>query len=262
MGIIIGGNTLSGTNFNSLGETPSTPNVVTDGLALWLDAGNFSSYINSNNYYDCGYGCQYYSTNPGCTNCNTQWKDLSGYGTDGTLVNGVGINYGASGGGSMFFDGANDYVSVSNTNLIHGTSNWTYSAWVNFSSTPSLGTIFENGSWTSCLLIRFETNGITIYSMGSYWGKFTLNPTLGVWYKVDFVRSGNTIYFYLNGVNTESISFSANIQPSNNLYIGMSQHSAGQCFHGRIAVAQIYTKDLSSSQITQNFNNGRQRFGL
>lgn len=261
MGIILGGNTLSGTNFNSLGELPATPNMVTDNLVLHLDAGNNSSYLNSSNYYDCGYGCQYYASNPGCTNCNTQWKDISGRGTDGTLVNGTAINY-DTGGGAMFFDGSNDYVSVSNSNLNHTNQNWTYSAWINFSSTPSLGTIFENGSWTSCLLIRFETNGITIYSMGSYWGKFTLVPTLNVWYKVDFVRSGNNIIYYLNGANSGSIGFSANVLPSPNLFIGMSQHSAGQCFHGRIAVASIYNRALSASEILQNFNNGRQRFGV
>ena len=89
MGIILGGNNLSGTNFNTQGEIPTTPTVVTDGLVLWLDAGNLDSYINTSaNYYDCGYGCQYYSSNPGCTNCNTQWKDMSGNGADGSLVNG------------------------------------------------------------------------------------------------------------------------------------------------------------------------------
>ena len=260
MGIILGGNTFGATDFNPSGEAAS-PALVTRDLVLWVDAGNNASYANTSNYYDCGYGCQYYSSNPGCTNCNTQWKDMSGYGTDGTLVNGTGIDY-STGGGSMFFDGSNDYVTFPNTNLTHGTKNWTYSAWINFSSTPSLGTIFENGSWTSCLLIRFETNGITIYSMGSYWGKFTLNPTLDTWYKVDFVRNGNTVFYFFNGVSTASLGFSANISPSSNLYIGMSQHSAGQCFHGRIGQAQIYSRALSDAEILQNFNNGRMRYGV
>ena len=78
MGIILGGNTLSGTNFSSLGDTPSTPNVVTDGLVLHLDAGNSSSYNSSGYYYDCGYGYQYYVSNPGCTAANTKWFDISG----------------------------------------------------------------------------------------------------------------------------------------------------------------------------------------
>lgn len=261
MGIDLGGNIFFANDFNPSGEAAS-PTLVTRGLVLWLDAGNNASYINSSNYYDCGYGCQYYSSDPGCTNCNTQWKDMSGNGTDGTLVNGTTIDYNEGGGGSMFFDGSNDFVTIPNTNIIHRSNNWTYSTWVRFSSTPSLGTIFENGSWTSCLLIRFETNGITIHSMGNYWGKITFNPTLNVWYRLDFVRNGNNIFFFIDATSVGSLSFTADIQPSSNLYIGMSQHAAGQCFHGRISQAQIYNRAISDAEILQNYNNGRARYGV
>lgn len=179
---------------------------------------------------------------------------------NGTFANGP--TYNSSNGGSIAFDGTDDYVSASNASLIHRTSNWTYSCWVNFSGTPGLGTIFENGTWTNCILIRFETNGITIYSMSTYWGKFTLIPTLGIWYKLDFIRNGNSIDFYLNGSYSQSISFTADIQPSANLFIGMSQHAAGQCFNGRIAQVQIYTRALTAAEVAQNFNAHRARFGV
>lgn len=188
------------------------------------------------------------------------WADLTGNGNHGQLVNGV--RESSDNLGSLVFDGTDDYASLSNTMLVHGTSNWAYSCWVNFSGTPGLGTIFENGSWVNCLLIRFETNGITIYSMSTYWGKFTLTPSLGIWYKFDFIRNGNSIDFYLNGTYSQSISFTANVQPSANLFIGMSQHSAGQCFSGKIANAQIYNRALTASEIQQNFNALRGRFGI
>ena len=188
------------------------------------------------------------------------WADLSSNGNNGELLNGVREN--SNNLGSLVFDGTNDYVTAPNTSLIHRTSNWAYSAWVNFSGTPGLGTIFENGSWTSCLLIRFETNGITIYSMSSFWGKFTLSPTLGIWYKLDFIRNGNVIDFYLNGVYSQSLSFTADIQPSSNLFIGMSQHAAGQCFNGKIAQASVYNRALTAAEIQQNFNATRGRYGL
>ena len=72
MGIIIGGNTLSG-NFNNSGESQNTPSVVTDGLVLHLDAGINNSYINKispitiNKPKFC-YRC--YST--------IEWKDYNG----------------------------------------------------------------------------------------------------------------------------------------------------------------------------------------
>ena len=190
-------------------------------------------------------------------------NDISGNSNNGAFTNtGNAPLYSSANGGSWIFDGVNDYVSAPNTSLIHRTSNWSYSCWVNFNGTPGAGTIFENGSWTNCLLIRFETNVITIYSMSSFWGSFSLSPTLGMWYKLDFIRNGNNIYFYLNGSYSQSISFTADIQPSSNLFIGMSQHSAGQCFNGRISQASIYNRALSAAEVTQNFNATRGRFNI
>jgi hypothetical protein len=99
--------------------------------------------------------------------------------------------------------------------------------------------------------------------MGSLWGTFAFAPTLGVWYKLDFVRDGNVINFYVNGVYQTQISFTANIAPSpNNLYIGMSQHAAGQCFNGKINLAMVYTSALTAAQVAQNFNGTRGRYGV
>jgi len=214
------------------------PEVVDNGLILSLDAGNSKSYPGS----------------------GTNWNDLSGNNTNGTLTNGP--TYNSANGGSLVFDGANDYISASNTSLVHRTSNWSYSCWVNFSAITSLGTIFENGSWGNCLLIRFQTNVIAIYSMSAYWGAFTFSPTLGVWYKLDFIRNGNSIDFYINGVYSQSMNFTADIQPSSNLFIGMSQHAPGQCFNGKIAQVSIYNRALTASEVSQNFNALRGRFGV
>lgn len=162
----------------------------------------------------------------------------------------------------MTFDGTDDYIPTSNSALIHGTSNWTYSAILKFAGTPSEGTVFENGSWTSCLLIRFQTNGFAIYSMGSYWGFFNFVPTLGVWYSFDFIRNGNVVNFYVNGAFSQQFSFTANVQPSSNLYIGMSQHAPGQCFNGNIPVAKIYNRALSAGEVRQNYLHYKTRFNL
>jgi hypothetical protein len=212
------------------------PKIVTSGLVLALDAADKLSYRGT----------------------GTTWRDLSGNNNTGTLINGP--TFSAANMGSIVFDGTDDYVSASNSLLVHRTSNWTYSFWLKFSGTPSLGTILENGSWTSSLLIRFQTDGITIYSMGNLWGKFTLSPTLGLWYKLDFIRNGNSLDFYLNGIYSQTMSFTADIQPSSNIFIGMSQHAAGQCFYGNISQVSIYNRSLSATEILQNFNVTRTRF--
>jgi hypothetical protein len=65
-----------------------SPSIVTSGLVLCLDAANPKSYPGS----------------------GTTWTDLSGNGNNGTLVNGP--TYSSVNGGSIVFDGSNDYIST------------------------------------------------------------------------------------------------------------------------------------------------------
>lgn len=64
------------------------PHIVTDGLVLALDAANPTSYPGS----------------------GTTWRDLSGNNNSGSLVNGPTFN--SVNGGSIVFDGSNDYVNI------------------------------------------------------------------------------------------------------------------------------------------------------
>jgi hypothetical protein len=162
------------------------------------------------------------------------------------------------------FNGSTNHITVGNTGMTHGTADWTYTMWANWTAITSLGTIYENGSWTSSLLIRFETNGFTIYSMGSLWGFVSFTPVLNTWYHLTFVRTGNTVLFYVNSIQTGTVaSFTANIVPGTSLtFIGMSQHAPGQCFNGRLDAGSIYTRALSLTEVQQNFNASRIRYNI
>lgn len=63
------------------------PNIIEDGLVLYLDAGNRKSYPGS----------------------GTTWFDISGYKSTGILTNGPTFN--SSSLGSLVFDGINNYVN-------------------------------------------------------------------------------------------------------------------------------------------------------
>ena len=218
-----------------------SPSIVTTNLGLCLDAANPRSYPGS----------------------GTAWNDVSGNARNGTLVNGTAYN--SSNGGSFVFDGVDDYVNVANSNLNHGTSNFSYSCWVNLAAKPALGTIFENGTWTNSIIFRYENTGISLFAMGTGYGFYTFNPSLSTWNHLTFVRDGNNMLFYINGVYSTLLAFgtSLNVNPSpNNLFIGMSQHAAGQCFNGRINLAMVYTAALTAAQVAQNFNASRGRYGV
>ncbi len=66
------------------------PNIVKDGLVFYLDAGSPNSF---------------YPPTAGAT-----WKDTSGNGHIGTLTNGP--TYDSANGGTIVFDGVDDYVST------------------------------------------------------------------------------------------------------------------------------------------------------
>ena len=69
------------------------PTVVTNGLVLALDAADRNSYPGS----------------------GTAWTDISGRGNTGTLTNGP--TYSSANGGSIVFDGTNDYVDCGSINF-------------------------------------------------------------------------------------------------------------------------------------------------
>ena len=70
------------------------PKIVTNGLVLYLDAANKKSYPGS----------------------GTTWTDLSGNNNTGTLTNGP--TFDSNNGGSIVFDGTNDYVSNTMSNCV------------------------------------------------------------------------------------------------------------------------------------------------
>ena len=190
------------------------------------------------------------------------WNDVSGGGRNGTLFNGVSfVPYKNS--GILVFDGTDDYAVTSNSGMLPaGTGGFSYFAWVNLQGKPQFGTIFENGLYTAGILIRYNYNGVEIYSQGSYFGKFTFDPTLNTWHYLGFIRDGNTLYFYQNGSTSQNIGFSPSISYYSDLYIGTSQHATNQVFNGYIPVAQIYNRTLSAIEVTQNYNAQKNRFGL
>jgi hypothetical protein len=273
MSIIIGGNILDANDLNPSGNTVNVPNVVTKDLVLWLDAGNFNSYNETNNYYDCGYGCMYYSSNPGCTNCNTQWKDMSGFGYDGTFNGGMGISYNI-GGGSMYFDASNDYVSVGNLGSF---STFTVEIWFksdsvsNYRNPIDCNWLVYNGSYSNIgPRLEQDSNGTLGWVVGDAAGNYTgvnvvpsgLNSSLT--HCAVITKTGASSFLsYYNGANVTSTTFANWTGTMSNLNIGRGfSASAERWFNGSIPIVRIYKRALSATEILQNYNNGRIRFGV
>jgi hypothetical protein len=213
-----------------------SPKIVTDGLVLYLDAANTRSYPGS----------------------GTVWSDLSRGGNNGTLTNGPTFNSGN--GGSIVFDGSNDYVSVSSSTSLNEPK--TIESW-----------IYVTSQQTAMILSRgignYELYTFTDGFVYTYWGNaFNAsinNPsvTLNVWNQFCFTLSGTTETVYKNGSLIGSRTLNATPSYSNTGNLDIARRNTNTLYlNGRIPNIKIYNRALSSTEILQNYNATKTRFGL
>jgi hypothetical protein len=210
-----------------------SPLVVTDGLVLYLDAANTKSY-------------------PGA---GAVWNDISQSGNNFSLVNGPAFN--PANGGSIVFDGADDYSINSNFKY----SPFTYDIY------------FKGGS------------GYISRLFGYGWGLYVNSPgQLAVWVDTNTSHRSTTttIAYDSNLITNISIAFANNAfslykngtflqtvtTPGSSVYSTTTQFTIGadtiasSLFTGNIYLAKMYSRALSAAEITQNFNALRTRFGI
>lgn len=233
-----------------LGNRPNVSYYVTSGLQLYLDAGNTASY-------------------PGT---GTTWTDLSGNGNNGTLTNGP--TFSSSNGGSIVFDGSNDYVTVPfSANFPTGSSARTLCAFLNASTVSGGRSIFGIGGNTSAGCrsnLWIENAGtIGIETLGN--GVFTSSwagINNWVYLCVTYAAGGNSFAhtLYINGsqVSTSTVGSAATMNTLNtSCFIGTIPNAVGNNhFSGNISIVQLYNRVLTAVEVSQNFNAVRGRYGL
>lgn len=219
--------------------------IVTSGLMTYLDAGNLASYNNG----------------------ETKWYDISGNNNTAILYNGP--TYNASNGGSLTCDGANDYADVPlpsvnnyNTITVEGFIKWytsnggmffgmtTYDVWT-YSS--HLG--YNNGASNVIGL-----NSTTVTSLG----------LIGNYKHYAFVmnKTGQltTNKIYINGVEqTMTLAMNADGPiPGFSTNLRLCSWNSGNNFYGSITLGnlRVYNRELTSTEIQQNYNAQKARFGL
>jgi hypothetical protein len=227
-----------------------TSNIITDGLVLHLDAGNAASYSGT----------------------GVDWYDLTSNDNDGMLVNGP--TYDSGNGGTISFDGVNDYVDVP---AIQPTR-FTLSSWFKAVGAPSNNDsaggmliaanpqMFGGGldfylshSW-ALQCIRFGVQGNNIATSNNS----ALNNQI---YNAVATYDGTTIKIYVNGELAISRAHTKDpIYPTSgdiNVKIGKWGYGPYQRnLNGNIYSSQIYNRALTESEIQQNYNATKGRFGL
>ena len=219
--------------------------IVTDGLVLALDAADRNSYVSG----------------------STTWFDVSGNNNSGSLVNGPTFNSGN--GGSIVFDGVDDYVSLGNNSNLQ-TNQGTVSTWI---KTTQPGSNFRGIVTKQNNYGLFTNNGVLVtYDWGNVQTRTTgINIADGTWKNIVMSFTTNTgtplnnAVIYLNGVEVllTTIKFLNNnveVQVANGGAFSSVQFT--QVLNGNIPSVQIYNRALSASEVLQNYNAQKSRFGL
>jgi hypothetical protein len=209
--------------------------IVTDGLILNLDAGNLLSYAGSGN----------------------SWVDVSKNNNIGLLVNGP--TYSGVGASSyLTFDGTNDYVTLGKDIL---STVYTISAWFMLGDQASnrMQIIFDS-SYSGILMNK---NGGEFYykNVSSYLLNFSYSFNFNTWYNITAVNASNKKSIYINGSLVASIFDNSSYEPVNNFVIGSNAGSV-EFLLGKVAEVIAYNRALRSSEIYQNFNAMRTRYGI
>jgi hypothetical protein len=250
-----------GTQSNLMAANIEYENIVTSGSVLNLDAGFVGSYPTT----------------------ASNWYDISGNANNCTLVNGP--TYTTSGSGGIKFDAIDDYATIPDSNSLDLTE-LTISLWFNRGSILTL----TNSDGENFFLKGVSTNdeycpAVTLLGPTGGGRYAWVSQPLGVsyayiqppsqvlfanqWYNLVFTHvSTNTPIPYLNGVKQTDWTVS---NPTNPLLPNtwgaticgdQYRFTKRATFNGIMSIVQLYNRALSETEVLQNWNSLKGRFGL
>jgi hypothetical protein len=229
------------------------PNIVTDGLVLYLDAANPKSYISG----------------------STTWMDLSKSGYTFTSLNPPSYVTDSLGNKCFEYTGAGKYFDSTTNSPFSGNSfGITVIAVVNQFSTGNYYGILTQNEQNS-------TNSMAFLSLNGRFGTDHWSPggrrlitaaSNNQIYQVSWVvpswgtHQDSTTKIYLNGIDQPTEEYSrdivGNLVPRPFRVGNWQLNRTDMDFQGRIYSILVYDRVLSPTEILQNYNATKTRFGL
>ena len=225
--------------------------IVKDGLVLWLDANDKTSY-------------------PGA---GTTWRDLTPGDNNGTLTNGP--TFDSGNGGSIVFDGVDDYVDgIQEVTFPIGSQDQTIET-VAYLGSKSIHGIFSYGDNTAGGRIELgcrDTWIVVALGFGAYGVNDSNN--FGKWVHITAIPGTTTadLTLYINGESKAvskqaGTSYTKNTTSTGRYFVGTIPDTSGGPFsgytlNGSVAYVRLYNRALTAEEILQNYNATKDRFGL
>ena len=199
------------------------------------------------------------------------WNDMTGKGNDIDVLSATNPpTFSGLNGGVWDFDGSNDYMEkTSFSGVAFGTGDFAVETWVRVDNLTADHMIWETRSAASS-----TEDGLVFLAYGSNndeWSVWTAGASkitganssvsADTWYHAIVTRISGTTTLYVNGVSIGSFSDSYNYT-NDDLRIGKNVTSANY-LDGKIALFRVYkAKGLTASEVLNNFNATRTRFGV
>lgn len=223
----------------------SKAGIITDNLIWYFDPANGLSY-------------------PGT---GTDVQDLGTLNYDATLVNGVGFS--TEGGGSLTFDGTNDYITVTSASAaLFINQSFTIEAWIKPATAPPSQQIYfgilQDETTQSRLQCRIYSDGGI--RMGYFAQDLDTAPgqiIFGSWVHISMVYNSadDTSRIYKNGVQLASGN-QGPLLSSTGRNVEYGRHNGAEHFKGSLGATYAYQAARTELQIASNFNALKSRYGL
>jgi len=232
--------------------------IVRNGLILHLDAANVKSY-------------------PGT---GTAWNDMSGNGYTATLLGQNPTPYISNGVAHLEYDTetydtnsiGNDYIRITNTAVAATDAPLTYSIWFNMKSAGRtaqaiwlmgpVGTSLTGSGLGFGIKANNPLWGI-VYNEAGNQTQFT-SPTilqLDIWYMATVVHDNSNVKLYINAEYNTQVSCNG-FKPSTADAFTIGLNRIYYHFGGMLNNVQVYSRALSETEISQNFEATRGRYGI
>lgn len=219
--------------------------IVTNGLVLALDAADRNSYVSG----------------------STTWRDLaSGFSAliTGPVTPSTGsipaLSY--SGNGWVYISSQTVFTTLTNNFTILGWINPT--TFVNAARLFGLGYVNQwqlelRGGSLNRLSLNYNNGGGNVFQ--------TSGPTVtaNTWQQVGFVISSSVVNYIYNGQISATGAFTVAgsfVNGNQNYSVGNYNSATDGAYPGQIASHQVYNRVLTASEILQNYDAQKARFGL
>jgi hypothetical protein len=177
-----------------------------------------------------------------------------------------GPTYSSSNGGTIVFDGSNDYITAPTSTLFNfGTGDFTIEMWVYPTSVKTFSLLDfrineTNPNGNAFVIGTSASNLWVVYQNGNQ----ITGPTVvaNQWVQVIVNRVGTAVKMFLNGVQIGSTWTTSNSFTDGAFVLGTDYPLNARFFQGSVSSIKIYKgKGFTTNEILQNFNATKGRFG-